>query len=71
MSDENSNNKLRFRVETIIVVVSLMINFAVMIEWFTALERRLTRIETTIDIKLNNSQQYYPPIFKERSKVKT
>jgi ribosome-associated toxin RatA of RatAB toxin-antitoxin module len=51
----------KLNLEMLIIIASLIINFLVMVQWFTTLENRLTKIETTIDIKLNDKQfnHYY------------
>jgi hypothetical protein len=62
--DEKEGKNWKFRGETVLVVISLFINFAVMVQWFTALENRLTKIETTIEIKL--SDKHYFNHYKEQ-----
>lgn len=55
---KEKNDSFKFRGETVLVVISLFINFAVMVQWFTALENRLTKIETTIEIKLGDKHYF-------------
>lgn len=46
------------RFDTVLVLIGLAINIMVIISYFTTLENRLTKIETTIAIKLADKHEY-------------
>lgn len=73
--DQKENEKVSIPSSVLITAIGVIINLSVMVQWFTALEKRLTRIETTIEIKLADSpykwQQPNKLITSGKEKVKT
>lgn len=56
MADNDKEKELNnVPLSVVVTIIGVIINLSVMVNWFTGLEKRLTKIETTIEIKLADS----------------